>query len=239
MMPLMGFLQDSDTGLGSLFAWTGWLVALLLAGLLLLLVWRWRTAFETKEWLLVPSLQASRLVERMEAVEAAATAMQKRVAAGMAKQADAVGAVTANVQEARGEFAILAEDLERKAREIKDLRMGHEFHSRRPVLRAVAHALQIIEEDAAGGVEPRATLEGIHAELLECLENHAVSRVVNAPGTRLADARGVSVRDSTREAAPADDRKGTIGETLRSAYVAAGLGGEEEVLIQSKVRIYV
>jgi hypothetical protein len=55
---------------------------------------------------------------------------------------------------------------------------------------------------------------------------------------RLSDAKGVSTQESIKEAASEDSQKGTIGETIRSAYVVVGPAGDEEVLRHARVRIF-
>jgi len=225
-------------GVVGLLTWTGWIAAALLAVVLLLLVKRWRTAFETKEWLLLPSFHAAALSEQLESLKHGTLQLRERMANGLAGHSSQLGSLESAVRDTRAEFAILREELDRKASEINHLRLGHEFRNRRSVLRVVAHALQIIEEDAAKSVEPQATLEGLRVELMECLENHAVTRLVYEPGTRLVDARGISVQESQREPAPSEDLRGTIGETLRPAFVAIGPGGDEEILAHSRVRFF-
>jgi hypothetical protein len=142
------------------------------------------------------------------------------------------------IRDTRAEFAILREELDRKTREIADLKLGHEFHARRPVLRAVAHALQIIEEGGHSGEPPESTIAGVATELRECLEDNSVIARCYEPGTRLSDAKGVSTQESIKEPSVNESLRGTIGETMRCAYIVIGPSGAEEVVRPARVKIY-
>lgn len=220
-------------------ALAGWLVAALLATLMLYLTSRWRTAFETKEWVLLPSDHATQLnagflqlcdrtVQSLESVVNACNANSRQAAAAAAA-----------TQETRGEFCILRDELDRKTREVADLRMGHEFHHRRPLLRRLIHVLQIIEEDTAASRNVVETLQGVLVELRECLDENSIATLENPPGTRIAEARALDVAGSAKEPAPEESARGTVAETTRPAYVAVGPNGVEVVLVQSRARIYV
>jgi len=223
---------------GSWFAWTGWMLSLLLALYLIRAQEKWRAAFENKEWLLLPSHTANQLEDGLRQLADHAAALTNRVQESATKSSRHVDAVAQAIHGTRSEFAILREELDRKTNEIANLKMGHEFHSRRSVLRAVAHALQIIEEDQACGRNSEATLDGVAVELRECLQDNNVVAKKYDPGMRLSDAKGVSTQESIKEAASEDSLKGTIGETIRSAYVVLGPAGDEEVLRHARVRIF-
>lgn len=220
-------------------ALAGWLVSALLATLMLYLVGRWRTAFQTKEWLLLPSDHATRLGSGLEALcDQTVRSLESVVNACNANTRQAAAAASATA-ETRGEFSILRDELDRKTREIADLKMGHEFHHRRPVLRRLIHALQIIEEDTAASRDVAETLQGVLVELRECLEENSIVTLENPPGTRLAEAKALDVAGSVKEPAPEESARGTVVETTRPAYVARGPNGAEVVLVQSRARIYV
>lgn len=199
----------------------------------------WRTTFENKEWLLLPSESAAdmkgelqRLVHNTHSLEASLRGSEQTHSKG-------VESLSQTIQDTRAEFAILREELDRKTREIADLKLGHEFHARRPVLRAVAHALQIIDEATHSGEPSESTLAGVATELRECLEDNRVIARTFEPGTKLADAKGVSTQESIREPAADHSLKGTIGETLRCAYVVIGPSGTEDIVRPARVKIYI
>jgi len=142
-------------------------------------------------------------------------------------------------RDTRGEFTILRDELDRKTKEVADLKMGHEFHHRRPLLRRIIRALEIIAEDAVASRDAQATLAGVIVELQECLEENAVTRFENPPGTKLAEARSLDVAGCSREPAPDESVRGTVAATLRPAYVARGPNGDEVVLLPGKATVYV
>jgi hypothetical protein len=223
---------------GSWFAWAGWMLSLLLALYLIRAQGKWRAAFENKEWLLLPSHSAHQLEEGLQRLAHHAAALTSRVQESATKSSKHVESVSQAIHDTRSEFAILREELDQKTKEIANLKLGHDFHSRRPVLRAVAHALQIIEEDQACGRNSEVTLDGVAVELRECLQDNNVVVKKYEPGMKLSDAKGVSTQESIKEPASEDSLKGTIGETIRSAYVVVGPAGDEEVLRHARVRIF-
>jgi molecular chaperone GrpE (heat shock protein) len=223
---------------GSWLAWSGWILSMLLAVYLIRAQSRWRAAFENKEWLLLPSTSAANMTAQLQSLAHQTTALQDGVLGSTHVHTKSTDALTKAIQDTRAEFAILRDELDRKTKEIAELKLGHEFHSRRPVLRAIAHALQIIEEDAHGGTNPESTLAGVASELRECLQDNNVSDRTYEPGTRLSDAKGVSTHESIKEPAPEDGLRGTIGETRRSAYMVIGPTGAEEILRHARVKIY-
>jgi hypothetical protein len=214
------------------------MLSLLLALYLIRAQGKWRAAFENKEWLLLPSHAAHQLEDGLQQLAHHAAALTSRVQESVTKSSRHVDAVAQAIHDTRSEFAILREELDQKTKEIANLKLGHDFHSRRSVLRAVAHALQIIEEDQACGRNSEATLDGVAVELRECLQDNNVVAKKYEPGMRLSDAKGVSTQESIKEAASEDSQKGTIGETIRSAYVVVGPAGDEEVLRHARVRIF-
>jgi len=230
--------RSSSLSRGSWWPWLGWLLSLLLTVYLIRAQAGWRTAFENKEWLLLPSERAADMTDVLQRLVHNTHGLASSLTGSTQSHLKGVESLSQAIQDTRAEFAILREELDRKTREIADLKLGHEFHARRPVLRAVAHALQIIEEGKHSGEPPESTLAGVATELRECLEDNRVIARSFEPGTRLADAKGVSTQESIREPAADDSLKGTIGETMRCAYIVIGPSGAEDVVRPARVRIY-
>lgn len=216
----------------------GWLISALLIGYLLLLQRPWRIAFQNREWLMMPSQTADQMRESVQHLTRHADALTGRVDRSFGDHAKQIEEIAQVLRDTRSEFSILREELDRKAKEIADLRIGHDFKSRKSILRAVAHVMQIIEEDRHGGRDAADTLKGVVVELEECLQDNNVAALRYEPGTRLADAKGVSTQESIKEQAQEPHLKGTIGETMRPAYVIVGPSGSEEIVRQARVRIY-
>lgn len=223
---------------GSWWPWLGWLLSLLLVLYLIRAQAGWRTAFENKEWLLLPSERAAHMTDVLQRLVHSTGGLESSLSGSTQSHRKGVESLSHAIHDTRAEFAILREELDRKTREIADLKLGHEFHARRPVLRAVAHALQIIEEATHSGEPSESTLAGVATELRECLEDNRVIARSFEPGTKLAEAKGVSTQESIREPAADASMKGTIGETLRCAYVVMGPSGAEDIVRPARVRIY-
>lgn len=223
---------------GSWWPWLGWLLSLLLVVYLIRAQAGWRTAFENKEWLLLPSENAADMTDALQQLVHKTHGLESSLKGSAQTHSKGVESLSQTIQDTRAEFAILREELDRKTREIADLKLGHEFHARRPVLRAVAHAMQIIDEATHAGELSDSTLAGVATELRECLEDNRVIARSFEPGTKLAEAKGVSTQESIREPAADDSLKGTIGETLRCAYVVIGPSGAEDIVRPARVKIY-
>ena len=216
----------------------GWLLSALLVCYLLLSQRQWRIAFQDREWLMMPSQTADQMREGVQSLSRHANALNARVDRSFGDHAQQLVGISQAIQDTRSEFTILRDELDRKTKEIADLRIGHDFQSRKSILRAVAYAMQIIEEDQCSGRDAAETLKGVVVELQECLQDNNVMAVRYEPGTRLADTKGVSSQESIKEQAPEPHLKGTIGETMRPAYVIVGPSGSEEIVRQARVRIY-
>jgi hypothetical protein len=147
--------------------------------------------------------------------------------------------VSATTVETRAEFFILRDELDRKTKELATLRISQEFHIRRPVLRRVIRALNIIHEDLMYERDMRQTVEGVKAELTECLDENAVTVASPDVGTRLTEAKAVDIQNARREPTEDEALKGTIASTDLPAYIVHGAQGMEEVLVSAKVRVYV
>jgi|GEM_PF-4766047 len=230
--------RSSSVPGGSGWPWFGWLLSLLLVVYLIRAQAGWRTAFENKEWLLLPSESAVVITDALQRLVHNTHGLASSLSGSAQTHSKGVESLSQAIQDTRAEFAILREELDRKTREIADLKLGHEFHARRPVLRAVAHALQIIDEATHSGEPSESILAGVATELRECLEDNRVIARTFEPGTKLADAKGVSTQESIREPAADDSQKGTIGETLRCAYVVIGPLGTEDIVRPARVKIY-
>jgi hypothetical protein len=233
---LTGWPQVS---LFSIAAVAGWVLSILLAALLVVLVGRWKTAFEYKEWLLMPSDHARQLQGALQALEKTTLTHLERVAHRVASAGDDLRSVNAAIQETGAGFSILREELDNKTKQITALRLGQEFHVRRPVLVRVIRALEIIDDDLSHQRDMRQTLEGVRVELRECLDDNAVSVHTPETGSRLAEAKAIDVQNARLEVTDDEALKGTIAATDRPAYIARGAQGFEEVLVPAKVRVYV
>jgi hypothetical protein len=218
---------------------TGWLIAVLLLVLMIRLVGRWRTAFETKEWLLMPSNGARQLGVLLQSLaETTATRLDK-MSHHVAATGEDIRVATREIHDTRSEFSILREELDQKTKELALLRLGQGFHVRRPVIMCVIRALEIIHDDVSHGRDLKETLEGVRVELQECLDDNAVFSHTPAAGTRLADAKGVDALGAQQVPTSEDTMKGTIAGTDRPGYVVRGPQGNEEVLVPAKVRVFV
>lgn len=226
------------------FAWalaaiSGWSLCLLLVAYLIIKQKKWRAAFETKEWLLLPSETAHQVIRSLESLAnmVSNTAEQVAVRADLAK-----GASVRAVEETRGmreEFGILREELESRHKELKASQLGQEFHYRRAVLMRVIRALEIIDEDAAQTLDPSKTIHGIKVELEECLQDNHVHIQQPNVGQRIADTVGFDSRSARRE--PTDDPslRGTVASVERPAYVVTGPRGLQETLVPARVTVFV
>ena len=223
---------------GSWWPWLGWLLSLLLVVYLIRAQAGWRTAFENKEWLLLPSDRAADMTDVLQRLVHNTHGLASSLSGSAQTHSKGVESLSQAIQDTRAEFTILREELDRKTREIADLKLGHEFHARRPVLRAVAHAMQIIDEATHSGEPSESTLAGVATELRECLEDNRVIARTFERGTKLADAKGVSTQESIREPAADHSLRGTIGETLRCAYIVIGPSGTEDIVRPARVKIY-
>lgn len=232
------FTERPATGWSTWMSMAGWLLSGLLVCYLLLSQRQWRIAFQDKEWLLMPSQTADQMREGVQSLSRHAKALDARVDRSFGDHTQQLVGIAQAIHDTRSEFAILRDELDRKTKEIADLKIGHDFQSRKSILRAVAYAMQIIEEDQCGGRDAAETLKGVVVELQECLQDNNVMAVRPDPGARLTETKGVSIQESIREQAPEPHLKGTIRDTLRPAYVIVGPSGSEEIVRQARVRIY-
>ena len=232
------FTERPEVGWSTWMSMAGWLLSTLLACYLLLSQRQWRIAFQDREWLMMPSRTADQMRESVQSLSRGANELNARVDRSFGDHTQQLVGIAQAIHDTRSEFTILRNELDRKTKEIADLKIGHDFQSRKSILRAVAYAMQIIEEDQCGGRDAAETLKGVVVELQECLQDNNVMAVRYEPGTRLTDTKGVSTQESIKEQAPEPHLKGTIGDTMRPAYVIVGPSGSEEIVRQARVRIY-
>jgi hypothetical protein len=226
------------------------LLCLVLATWMLYATSRWRTAFKAKEWMLLPDSAGTEIHSALKEM----TASQKDSILKFSNvqvrslqdfepfvrractQAELAGAESTAL---RTEFSILRDELEAKSKEIKELQLGRDFHSRRSILLRVIKAFEAIDQDSSLGVDAARTLEGVRAELEECLEDNAIKVVKPIVGERISEAKLIDPRSAAKENAPDATLKGTVSAVERPAYVVRRLDGQEELLIPARVTVYV
>jgi hypothetical protein len=217
----------------------GWLISGLLVIYLILLQKRWRTAFETKEWMLLPSETGANVVQGLDHL----ANMVSNTAQQVAERADHAKRAALHASEAsksvREEFAILREELEARQKELKLLQLGQEFHYRRPALMRIIRALEIIDDDMTHRRDPTRTLEGVRVELDECLQDNHVFTIRPEIGKAIAETAGFDGRSARRLETADTARKGTVAEVERPAYVVSGPSGHREVLVPARVTVFV
>lgn len=206
---------------------SGWVLAILMLVLLLMLVGKWKTAFSEKDWTLVPTMEGAVMVRAAETT-----------AAQMKRLEEAVLAAAETTRETREEFGILGRDLDTKAEEIRTLRMGAEYHHRKALIRAAIRALEAIGIDQAAGTSPETTVRGIAVDLEEALEDNHVECFLPPVGERVPT-RGVEAASARRLFTTDSTLVGTIASVERPAYIASGPGGFEELLHPAAVTVYV
>ncbi len=204
----------------------GWLALVIVLLVLLMLIGRWKTAFNEKDWTLVPTLQATHLTHALRVN-----------AAQVARLHEVTERALEATQETRAEFGILGADLDKKSEEIRVLRMGQEFHHRKALMLAAVRALDAISIDAAADGDPQTTLRGIAVELAEALDDNHVETFAPQVGT-LVPTRGADV--GAARLVPTSDTTlvGTIASVERPAYIARGPNGTEEILKAASVSVY-
>ena len=217
----------------------GWSLALLLGAALVLQSRHWRASFKTKEWLLMPDDQATKMQDLLQALAHTVIVKSERLGERIAATGEEARAAGEAVRLTREEFSILRDELDRKSKDVAILRMGTEYHVRRPVLLRVIRSLDIIEDDLKYDRDLRQTIEGIRVELRECLEDNAVSIVEPAVGTPIAEARGVDAQGARREPTSDEALCGMIAGVSSPAYIARGHQGSEEIIVPARVRVYV
>jgi len=220
-------------------ALAGWTLCLLLGGLLIMIAVQWRTTVETKEWLLLPS-QVGRQLEASLGGLSRAVSQQRThgLRATQSLQHDIQHTATL-ISETREELDVLRHELDVKSKEIAALKLGHEFHARRPVLMRVIRALDIIDEDTSSQRDPAGTLEGVKVELLECLEDQSIAIVRPQVGSALSDNKGLDLATAIQVPTTEPEQRGTIAAVKRPAYVVKGPSHDEEVLLPARVQVHV
>jgi len=220
-------------------ACVGWLFATALIYYLVLVQKRWRTAFETKEWLILPSTHAATIESRLHSlgtsVQTASTESSKYIAAALHASKDAAS----QCRGAREEFQILREEIDLKQKEIKMLQIGMDFHYRRPVLMRILKALDIIKEDQANNRELQTTIAGVMVELAECLEDNQISEHHPTVGAVAATEPGFDLGKAERIENPDEQKKGTIAAVLRPGYAINGALGKIEILVPARVQVFI
>ena len=215
---------------GTIWAWIavavlGWVTALALTLFLHRALTKAKLTYKQREWVLVPSTELQRAASLLtRSVESADTAATNAVAASEA------------VAGAREEFSILRSELQDKSDEVKSLRLGAEFHARKPLLVGLARVKAMIDDDQGADIDPSQTLAGVRVEIDEILESHHVELAAPTVGGSI-DQRGNDMGRvgyvATRDAA----LFGQVASVERPALVYQGPNGEE-LLAPARVHIY-
>ncbi len=205
----------------------GWLGLFLALALMIRLTGKWKTAFNEKEWTLIPTLEGTAM---LHAIKINSDRLERLQEATL----EAVDATRAT----REEFGILGTELDKKSQELQIMRMGQEFHNRKAIILAAIRALEAIGIDAAAGDDPHNTLRGISVDLTEALEDNHVVTYVPPVGERIPT-RGVDAGSARHTPIAEHTLVGTIASVERPAYIATGPSGDEEVLKAAVVTIYV
>ena len=212
----------------------GWVALVIVLIILVTLVSKWKTAFNDKEWTLVPTLDAASWIERINKNTHAVNAL-----ADATHRAEETAQRTLEAAEGtRKEFGILGPQLDLRDQQITELRMGQEYHHRKALLLSAVRALTAISVDAQAEDDPLMTLAGIRIDLEEALEENHVEVVTPTIGATLP-ARGVDAGSARHIPTPDEALVGTIASVERPAYIARGPAGSEDVLRPAAVSVYI
>ena len=218
---------------------SGWLTAFLLAALLLFVFRRWRIAFETQTFLMLPSSQADLLKRSLEDVVATLHQLNKATGQQTSRFSSALTEIGGVVSNTRNEFLILREDLVTKSEEIKSLRLGQEFLHQRSVLLRMVRALEIIDDDGRHDRDPAKTLTGVRIELEECLEDCGVVAVSPPIGEPVSKASHVDSRMMMYVGSRDPSKYGLVASVESPAYVYRSPNGGEAMLTPSRISVFV
>jgi hypothetical protein len=239
LTPLSSTWRWFEPRASQLAAVAGWLIAVLLALVLLRLNQQWRTSFRNREWLLVPSAEGQSYLWGLQQLIQAFARTRDTLEHSQSTVVDAVAAGAHTTDTTRREFTVLREELERRTEELEAARAGVDLWHRRAVLRAIARASEMIRDDRALNRDAQSTLDGLAVELEECLDQNRVTLRYPTVGAPLASDSTVDLTTVIREPTTDDSLRGTIASVDRPAYVAERADGKIDVLLPARVRIFV
>ena len=96
---------------------------------------------------------------------------------------------------------------------------------------------EILEVDSRSGIDPKATIGGIRAELEQLLEESGVITYEPKPGEKLPQ-RGVSLKRVKTVPAPKPALTGTVKSVESPAYIYVGPNDQEVVLQPMSITAY-
>jgi hypothetical protein len=185
-----------------------------------------RTTIEKKEWVLAPAAH-------IDEVTQVAGMLHDRVA----KLAAEITELTSALAERREHIQILDNSITERDELLKKANLGVEHHARQQALRHLALIAEILEVDARSGIDPKATVGGIRAELEQLLEESGVITYEPKPGEKLPQ-RGVSLKKVKTVPAPEPRQEGTVKSVEAPAYIYTGPNEQEVVLQPMSITVY-
>ena len=185
-----------------------------------------RTTIDEKEWILAPAAH-------IDEVTQVAGMLHDRVA----KLAAEITDLTSALAERREHIQILDNSISERDELLKKANLGVEHHARQQALRHLALIAEILEVDSRSGIDPKATVRGIRAELEQLLEESGVVTYEPKPGEKLPQ-RGVSLKRVKTVPAEKPAQAGTVKSVESPAYIYAGPNGQEVVLQPMSITVY-
>ena len=222
---------------GSILGALGTILLITLGALALLLVaalsflgvknfTNFRTTIDKKEWILAPAAH-------IDEVTQVAGLLQDRVA----KLAAEITTLSSALAERREHIQILDNSITERDELLKKANLGVEHHARQQALRHLALIAEILEVDSRSGIDPKATVGGIKAELDQLLEESGVITYEPKPGEKLPQ-RGVSLKRVKTIPAPKPALTGTVKSVESPAYIYVGPNEQEVVLQPMSITVY-
>jgi hypothetical protein len=185
-----------------------------------------RTTIDKKEWILAPAAH-------IDEVTQVTGLLHDRVAT----LAQEIIALTSALAERREHIQILDNSITERDELLKKANLGVEHHARQQALRHLALIAEILEVDSRSGIDPKATVGGIRAELEQLLEESGVITYEPKPGEKLPQ-RGVSLKRVKTVPAEKPAQAGTVKSVESPAYIYAGPNEQEVVLQPMSITVY-
>ena len=185
-----------------------------------------RTTIDKKEWILAPAAH-------IDEVTQVAGLLQDRVA----KLAAEITTLSSALAERREHIQILDNSITERDELLKKANLGVEHHARQQALRHLALIAEILEVDSRSGIEPKATVGGIKAELDQLLEESGVITYEPKIGEKLPQ-RGVSLKRVKTVPAQKPAQAGTVKSVESPAYIYVGPNEQEVVLQPMSITAY-
>ena len=185
-----------------------------------------RTTIDKKEWILAPAAH-------IDEVTQVTGLLQDRVA----KLAAEIATLSSALAERREHIQILDNSITERDELLKRANLGVEHHARQQALRHLALIAEILEVDSRSGIDPKATVGGIKAELDQLLEESGVITYEPKPGEKLPQ-RGVSLKRVKTTPAPKPALTGTVKSVESPAYIYVRPNEQEVVLQPMSITVY-